>query len=121
MDFEVYLSDSKKHIVCLALVPITEELTHRMADEVAKLAEVAGVQNRLIDVRNVPNTMSVSTNYDLAYEGLEVMEIDRSTKVASLQSPGDTSHEFVCIAIRNAGFNLRAFTDEAVAIAWLDE
>jgi hypothetical protein len=121
MDFEVYLSQSKKFILCRPFVPITEELTRRMAAEVEKLSTETGVSDRLIDVRNIINVMSVSTNYDIAYEGLEDMRIDRSTKVASLQSPGETSHDFVCNAIRNSGFNLRVFTDEAAAIAWLEE
>lgn len=121
MEFEVYLSQSNKFIICRAYVPVTEELTRRMTEEIAKVTETTGVLNRLIDVRNAPNTMSVPTNYDLAYGGMEELKIDRSTKVASLQSPDDKSHEFVCIAIRNAGFNLRRFTDEATAVAWLEE
>jgi hypothetical protein len=121
MDFEVFLAESRKYIVCRALVPITEDTTRRMALAVAELAAATGVLNRLIDVRNVPNTMSVTVNYDMAYKTLEAMHIERSTKVASLQSPDDSTHEFVCIAIRNAGFNLRTFTDEAAASAWLEE
>ena len=121
MDFEVFLADSQKYIVCRALAPVTEEITRQMTEAVAKIAERTGVLNRLIDVRHAPNAMSVTVNYDMAYKTMEAMHIERSTKVASLQSPGDTSHEFVCIAIRNAGFNLRTFTDEAAAIAWLEE
>lgn len=121
MDIETYMSESKKYIVCRALVPITEELTVRMTVEIAQLAEQTGIKNRLIDVRGVPNLMPVAVNYDLAYQNMEAMQIERSTKVASLQTAGDTSHEFVCNAIRNSGFNLRIFTDEAEAIAWLEE
>jgi hypothetical protein len=121
MDFEVFLADSQQYIVCRAFSPITEEITRQMTEAVAEVAERTGVLNRLIDVRNVPNTMSVTTNYDLAYKNMEAMQIERSTKVASLQSPGDTSHEFVCIAIRNSGFNLRVFYEEAAAISWLEE
>jgi hypothetical protein len=121
MDIETYLSESKKYIVCRARVPITEDTTVLMAVEVAKLVEQTGIKNRLIDVRGMPNLMPVVVNYDLAYQNMEAMQIERSTKVASLQSPGDTSHEFVCNAIRNSGFNLRSFTDEAEAIAWLEE
>jgi hypothetical protein len=121
MDIETYLSESGKYIVCRAHVPITEELTIRMTAEVAKIAKATGVKDRLIDVRGVQNMMPISVNYDLAYTNMEAMQIERSTKVASLQSPGDTSHEFVCNAIRNSGFNLRIFTDEAKAISWLEE
>ena len=121
MDFEVYLSESKNFIVCRALVPITEEITQRMTVDVASVTAETGVLHRLIDVRGVPNIMPVAESYDLAYENMEAMQIDRSTKIASLQSPGDSTHEFVCNAIRNSGFNLRIFTDEADALAWLEE
>ena len=121
MDFETFLSESKKFIVCRALAPITEEITRNMTVEIAKLAEQTGVRDRLIDIRGFPNLMSTTVNYDLAYKDMEAMQIDRSTKVASLQSPGETSHDFVCNAIRNSGFNLRVFTDEAAAVAWLEE
>lgn len=121
MDFEVYLSQSQRYLVCRAFAPITAEITREMAFQVGKLAAVTGVRNRLIDVRNMPNLMSVPSNYDLAYKDMEEMQIDRSTKVASLQSSDDHSHDFVCTAIRNAGYNLRVFTDEAEAIAWLEE
>jgi hypothetical protein len=121
MDIETHLSESKKYIVCRAFTPITEELTIRMTEEVAKIAKATGIKNRLIDIRGMKNMMSITVNYDLAYQNMEAMQIERSTKVASLQSLGDTSHEFVCNAIRNSGFNLRIFTDEAKAIAWLEE
>ena len=121
MDFEVYLSESKNFILCRALVPITEEITQQMTVDVASITAETGVLNRLIDVRGIPNIMPVAESYDLAYKNMEAMNIDRATKVASLQSPGDTTHEFVCNAIRNSGFNLRIFTDEADALAWLEE
>jgi hypothetical protein len=121
MDFEVYLSESKNFIVCRAFRPITEEITQRMTVDVASIDAKTGVRNRLIDVRGIPNVMPVAESYDLAYKNMEAMKIDRATKVASLQSPGDTSHEFICNAIRNSGFNLRVFTDEAAAVEWLEE
>lgn len=71
-------------------------------------------------MRGTPNTQSVVLNYDFAYKDLEDMHVDRGTKSAVLVSPGDDSHDFVMIAIRNAGFNGRKFTDEAAAIAWLE-
>ena len=121
MDLEVYLSDSQKFIVCRAPKQITEEVTRHMTAAIAKLTETTGVVNRLIDVRDARNVMSVATNYDMAYKTMEAMQLDRSTKVAILHHPTDTSHEFVCTAARNAGFNLRTFTDEAAATVWLDD
>jgi hypothetical protein len=37
-----------------------------------------------------------------------------------LRLPTDTSEDFASTAIKNAGFNLQTFTDEAEAIAWLE-
>jgi hypothetical protein len=121
MDFEVYLADSNKYIVCRGRVPVTIEITRAMSEKIAEISAATDVRNRLIDLRDAPNSMSVTTNYDLAYKEMDEMQIERSTKVAVLYSPGDTSHDFVCTAIRNSGFNLRTFTDEAAAIVWLEE
>lgn len=121
MEFEVYLSESKKFVVCRPFVPVTMELARTMAAAIAKIAEETGVLDRLVDNRQVYSAMSVTDSYDIAYKGLEEMEIDRSTKVALLHNTSDTSHDFACLAARNAGFNVRSFADEAEAIEWLEE
>jgi hypothetical protein len=121
MDFEVSVADSRKYLVCRAQGPITSETSHAMAVAMNQLAEESGIDGRLIDVRGQPNLMSVISTYDLAYKEMDSLGINRATKVASLVNAGDTTRDFAHDAIRNAGFNLRIFTDEAAAIAWLEE
>ena len=120
MDIEASVSESGKYLICRVHVPITIELAHQMANTLNQLANETCIDARLIDVRGLKNLMSVATNYDLAYKDMDEMQIDRSTKVASLVDRDDSSQEFVHNAIRNAGFNLRVFYDEAPAIAWLE-
>ena len=121
MEFETSVADSRKYLVCRVTSPITLDVAHRMAKAMNDLANETGIDGRLIDVRAATNVMSVINNYDLAYKDLDDFKIDRSVKVASLCNPDDSSQEFVHNAIRNAGFNLRVFTEEAPAVAWLEE
>jgi hypothetical protein len=120
MDFEVSVAESGKYLVCRIQAPVTVDMTHRMAIAMNDLADRTGIDGRLIDVRGQRNTMSIMANYDLAYKDLDALEIDRSTKVASLVDSDEPIQDFVHNAIRNAGFNLRVFYDEAAAIAWLE-
>ena len=101
MHFDCSLAESGKHLVCRVNVPITVELAYSIAHELNRLAAETGIENRLIDVRGLPNLMSVTTSYDLAYKGMETLEIHRSTKVAVLSNDDDASHEFVLIVMRN--------------------
>lgn len=102
-------------------MPVTIELAHSMAQAMNKLANETGIDGRLIDTRGLQNAMSLVSNYDLAYKDMDALNIDRSTKVASLVDRANDSQSFVHNAIKNAGFNLRVFHEEAPAIAWLEE
>ena len=121
MNIETTIAPSRKYLVCRVLVPITAEVARQIAVETEKLSEESGINARLIDVRNSPNISSVSGNYDLAYRDLDELQVARDSRVAVLVSPDDSSHDFALIAIRNAGFNVHKFTDQAVAIVWLEE
>lgn len=121
MNIETTITASRRYLVCRANVPITAEVARQIAAETEKLSDESGIQSRLIDVRNRPNISSVSSNYDLAYNDLDHLEIKRNSRVAVLVSPEDKTHDFALLAIRNAGFNVRKFTEEAAAIAWLEE
>jgi hypothetical protein len=121
MEFETSVAPTGKYLVCRVHVPITVEVAHRMAIAMNDLAARTGIEGRLMDCRGQPNLMSIMSNYDLAYKDMDKLEIDRSIKVASLVDTGESTQQFVHNAIRNAGFNLRVFHDEAAAVAWLEE
>jgi hypothetical protein len=116
---ESSISDSGKYLFCRVTEPVTAEVIYEMILQLNKLADETGINSRLIDARGMPNMLSVIANYDLAYKDMDEMSIDRSTKVAALRLPGE-GEGFAMTAIKNAGFNLRSFVDEAEAIAWLE-
>lgn len=121
MDMQFSVAESGKYLICRTMVPITIEVAHRMAEGMHELAQKTGIKCRLLDVRGMPNMMSVAVNYDLAYKDMDDLQIDRSMKLATLMLPTDNQHDFVNMAIKNAGFNFRVFYDEAEAVAWLEE
>jgi hypothetical protein len=121
MTIEVSVAESREYLVCRVTEPITPEVARQIAVDVEHLAKQTGIQSRLIDVRGSRNVSSVANNYDLAYKDLDELQIERSSKAAVIVDADDTSHDFAIIAIQNAGFYARKFTDEAEAIAWLEE
>jgi hypothetical protein len=118
MTIDVSVAPSGEYLVARVAGEINTEIALEMGRQLETLAHETGINNRLIDLRGTPNTQSVVHNYDFAYKDLEEI-VDRGTKAAVLVSPGDDSHDFIMVAVRNAGFNGRMFLDEAAAIAWL--
>jgi hypothetical protein len=117
---EITASESGKYVHCRVLVPISAEIARQMPQEIQQFCDQVGIQSRLVDVREVRNVSSLSKNYDLAYVELEEQGVERAPKAAVLVAIGDDSHDFALLVIRNSGFNVRKFTDEAEAIAWLE-
>ena len=121
MSFKIALSENGTHLRVRVDEPMSRTLATEIAEALTKLAEKHGVKNYLYDVRNAPNVESVIDNYTFAYEDMSKMEIDREANVAILIREDDTSHDFVETALRNAGYNVRTFDDEAAALAWLGQ
>jgi len=66
------------------------------------------------------NTDSVGSTYDLAYRDVwSEPAFDTKAIVSMLVSSGDTSRDFAYLVARNAGLNVKLFTDRAEAIAHL--
>ncbi len=121
MAIELSIAESRKYIICRVTEPITATFAREMAVQIQKFAEDAGIHSRLVDVRESQNVSSVAKNYDLAYRDLDGLQVARASRAAVLVSPHDSSHDFAMTVIRNAGFNVRKFNDEAAAIAWLEK
>ncbi len=121
MGTEFSVHHSRKFIVCRVTEEITAPVARQVALGIEQFSEKTGIKPRLVDVREAMNTSSISGNYDLAYKDLEELQFDRANKAAVLVGADDSSHDFAITAVKNAGFNVRQFTDEAAAIAWLEE
>lgn len=121
MAIEISIAESGHYQIVRVTEPITAELSRELARLTEEFAVKTGVQGRLFDVRESINVSAFSNIYDMAYKDLDELGIERATKAAIFVSPEDSSHDFVELVLRNAGFNARKFTDEAAAIAWLEE
>jgi hypothetical protein len=117
---EITVSHSGNYVYCRVKGPINAESARQMSTEIQQFCDQAGIEARLIDVREACNILSVSNNYDLGYRDLEQQGVGRAHKAAILVSPGDDSHDFALLVIRNAGFNAQKFTDEEEAVRWLE-
>jgi len=49
------------------------------------------------------------------------LDLQKNARSAILTSRDDRSHDMVETFMRNAGYNVRIFTDESAAVAWLDD
>jgi hypothetical protein len=120
MSFETSISPGG-YVICRVTEPITAELARKFGKATDELSRAEGIRNRLFDVRLAPNVETVAGNYDFAYKDMAELEIPRNARAAILTTPGDDSHDFVETAVRNAGYNVRSFTSEPDAVAWLTE
>lgn len=121
MGFEITISESGKYLVIRVSGEITVELARQFSIEAAVQGDKHHLQRFLFDVREAPNVESMMRNYMYVTEDMEDLNLSRTVRSAILTSPEDRSHDFIETAIRNAGYNVRLFTDREAAVAWLEE
>jgi hypothetical protein len=121
LKYSLSLSASGKYVVCRVLKPVSTEIALEFGKATVDFARQHDLQRKLFDVRGVRNIQTVARNYDFAYKDMARLELDPSDRSAILVDPADRSHDFVQIAMRNAGYDVRIFVDEQQAIAWLEE
>jgi hypothetical protein len=121
MKYSLSIADSKRYIVCRVHTSIDSSLALELARGVEQFSQETRIRSRLIDVRGMRNLESVGANYDLAFDKLQNIGLDLHAQAAILTDVDDNSHDFAETVLRNAGINVRKFTDEAAAIRWLTE
>ena len=120
MTYSIEVSACGRYIHCRAHQPITATLAQDFLHDADTLGRARHVELFLLDVRCMPNVDTVLRNYKLAHEDMARLHFSRSASLAILASEGDHSHDFVETAVRNAGYDVRLFSDEATAIDWLN-
>lgn len=119
MNYQVAVSESGDYIVVRVSGDITSEIARNFSLDADQAGSEHGLKRYLFDMTRATNVESILRNYQYAYEDMAEMDLDRSARSAVLVSPQDRSHDFVETVATNAGYNVRLFTDEAVAVAWL--
>jgi hypothetical protein len=79
------------------------------------------IKRFLFDVRMARNACSILENYHYAYNDPDNLHLLKDIRSAILVSKGDQSHDFVETTLRNAGINVKIFTDESAAVKFLEE
>ena len=121
MSYTVEPSKDGRYIVCRVSGPLTKAMAVAFTKEMDRLSRELHIKRFLTDVRDAQNVLSVLENYDYAYTEMEEMNLQRDVRSAILIAPSDESHSFASTVIRNVGYDVQVFREEAEAIAWLNE
>ena len=121
MDYEITISKHHSHVVIKFYAAMTTSLACRCGPELVRIAAEHNINRFLFDVTQSKNIQSVTDNYYFAYKDIEDFDFPRASRSAFLVRPGDKSHDFITTAFLNAGYLVKLFTDEATALAWLDD
>lgn len=120
MDYDISVSKNEKYILVKVNKPMTNNLGRRCGADATELGKSKNIKCYLFDLRGAPNIENVMNNYEFAYRDMDNFHFPRGTRSALLTDPDDKSHDFMETVFRNAGFNVRLFTCENSAIAWLE-
>ena len=84
------------------------------------LGRAHGVRCYLVDHTEARSVDSLVDQYDFAYHDMRRTEgLDPGARIAVLIAAGDRSHDFIETVCRNAGFEVRLFTDREAALRFL--
>ena len=112
MEYSITPSKDGTYIILKVKGNITRNSAMEMNLEAHALGRQLHIRRYLVDVTEARNVEFNTENYQFAYTDLRKTEgIDKHARVVTLVSPDDHSHDFIETVSRNAGFNLRLFTD----------
>lgn len=118
---EIKISDNGKYIIVQVKENMTRTLAERLGLEAVQLGNTKNITRFLYDLRDSRNTETINANYIFAKQDMKRIEPNPENMIAMLTSPDDKSHDFIETVLRNAGYSVKLFIDEAEAIAWLEE
>jgi hypothetical protein len=121
MEFEVSPSANRRHVRIRVLVPMDSATGVRCGSAAIRLGSAMKVDRYLFDLRESQNVQSIVDNYEFVHKEFTGFGFPKSSRSAFLVRADDRSHDFINTAFSNAGYITRLFTDEAAAIAWLEE
>lgn len=113
------VDDSGRYLIVRVYGDVTRGFARAFCLAASERGAQAGLRRYLFDLRGSRNLESTFSNYVYAYEDMNALGLERNARVALLVDVDDASHDFVETVMRNAGYNLCLFRDEAAARAWL--
>jgi hypothetical protein len=120
MNYTITPSEDGKYIIIKVQGEINRQIAMKQNREAHALGRKMGINRYLVDVTEARNTESNLDKYHFAYHDMKRdKDIDIYARVATLVSPGDHSHDFIETVSRNAGLNVKIFTDPDLAKQFL--
>lgn len=121
MSYTIELSGSKEFFRIRVEEAVTVELARQWSAELQEMGREQSIRRFLFDVRSSKNFSTVLENYQFAYRDSVELKLKKNVRSAILTAQGDKSHDFVELTMKNAGYNVKVFTEESSAVAWLEE
>ena len=119
--YKVSISESGTYVKVQTMGTCSADVVKEFSREAIKKANEHNIIGLLFDARQTKSITSPLDKYMLAYRYLEEYGLNNKTRIAVLTAPGDNSHAFIETVFINAGYQCRLFTDENIAIEWLEE
>ena len=122
MNYTIKLSKNKKFLEVKVKGQINKDIARQWSADVAKKSRELDIRSFLFDVRSAQNVATVMEQYTFAYQDSEELNLPKKdVRSAILISETDRSHNFVETTFKNAGYDVRLFTDKLSAVKWLEE
>ena len=120
MEYSITPDEQAKYITLKIRGRIDQRTMLERIVDTSELAAKLGLDRFLADFTEAQNAGSISDDYKLAnVDTRNNRSINHYSRVALLVAPEDHSYDFLEIASRNAGWNLRLFRDRQEALKFL--
>lgn len=119
MRYEVFVSECKNWVQATMHCQVSLKSMLDLITSAAQVADDYGLESYLFDLRGINNDRCPCDDYQIANHYLRGLGFGWGARVALLVSQGDDSHDFLELAVSNAGYSWRLFEDQQVAQDWL--
>ncbi|MEJ2656991.1 MAG: hypothetical protein P8012_07305 [Desulfobacterales bacterium] len=121
MNYTIKLSENQRFLEVKATGQINIDIIRQWSKDIEKKSRAMDIRKFLFDVRSARNVSIAAENYFFAHRDSIELNLQRNVRSAILVSETDRSHDFTETTLRNAGYNVRIFTDKSSAVKWLEE
>ena len=116
MSYTISPSEDGKYIELKVVGTITRQLATQYNIEAHVLGKELGINRFLLDFTECRNTDTVMRHYNFVNTDMQDERINRNAHIVMLTSPGDRSHDFIEVLLKNAGIDATIFRDRDAAM-----
>ena len=112
MTYSIQPSEDRRFITLKVVGEVTAENMLEHIIRAHKLGKQLAIKRYLVDATEANNVDSPLANYKFAYSDIKRAKgVDRPAVVAAVVSPEDHSHDFIEVALNNAGLPIKLFRE----------